>query len=112
MTRHVSFFARDRHGETAGATRIAPAPAAVLLAGIVLLAVRNYATLLGMPPGDPAVWALPASYGAVAILGLGWGFILKARRPEIYAAIGLGAHAVTGRLGALAQDEDGARWTA
>jgi amino acid transporter len=108
----IVFFARDRYGESAWAARIAPALAAVLLAGIVVLAVRNYATLLGVPPGDPAAWALPASYGAVAVLGAAWGFILKGRRPDIYAAIGLGAHAVTGRLAALARDEDGPNWTA
>ena len=47
--------------------------------------------------GDPATWALPASYAAVAVIGLGWGLVLKIRRPRVYAAIGLGAHAVTVR---------------
>ena len=44
-----------------------------------------------------AAWALPASYAAVAVTGLGWGLVLKLRRPHTYAAIGLGAHAVTGQ---------------
>jgi hypothetical protein len=64
----------------------------------VILAVRSYATLLGVRPGDPAAWAFPASYALIAVLGLGWGLTLKARRPHLYAAIGLGAHAVTARL--------------
>ncbi len=76
----------------------------MLLTGIVILAVRNYSTLLGVPPGDNAAWALPASYGMVAVIGLGWGLILKMRRPLVYTAIGLGPAAVTARLSASAED--------
>jgi hypothetical protein len=61
------------------------------------LAIQHYAILLGVPPGAPAAWALPASYAVVAAAGLGWGLALKIRRPRVYAAIGLGAHAVTGQ---------------
>ena len=93
----VSFFARDHRGENTWRRLIAPALAAMLLGGIVALAVLNYATLLGVPPGATAAWALPASYAAVAVIGLGWGLVLKLRRPRTYAAIGLGAHAVTGQ---------------
>jgi amino acid transporter len=105
----IAFFAPGRRGESARATVLAPAVAAIVLTGIVVLAVTHYATLLGVPPGDPAAWVLPASYGAVAVLGIGWGLVLKARRPQIYAAIGLGAYAVTGRLASLADDRDAAR---
>jgi len=94
----IAFFARDSRGENAWRRLIAPALAAILLAGIVVLAVAHYATLLGVPAGATAAWALPASYAAIAAAGLGWGLILKAWRPQVYAAIGLGAHAVTGQL--------------
>ena len=93
----VAFFARDPRGENAWRRLIAPGIAAVLLGGIVVLATMHYATLLGVPPGTPAAWALPASYAAIAVIGLAWGLILKLRRPHTYAAIGLGAHAVTGQ---------------
>ncbi len=63
-----------------------------------MLAVLHYGTLLGVPAGATAAWALPASYAAVAVIGLGWGLVLKVRRPQVYAAIGLGAHAATGQL--------------
>jgi hypothetical protein len=66
---------------------------------IAFLAVRNYATLLGVPPGDPAAWAFPASYAAVAATGVAWGLVLRALRPGLYASIGLGPRAVTTRLG-------------
>ena len=31
------------------------------------------------------------------MIGLAWGLILKARRPQVYATVGMGAHAVTGQ---------------
>jgi amino acid transporter len=94
----IAFFARDPRGENTWRRLIAPALAATALAGIVVLAVLHYATLLGVPPGDPAAWVLPASYAAAAGTGLAWGLVLKIRRPQVYAAIGLGAHAVTGQV--------------
>jgi amino acid transporter len=94
----IAFFARDPRGEGAWPRLIAPALAAVLLAGIVVLAVLHYGTLLGVPAGATAAWALPASYAVIAVIGLAWGLILKTRRPQTYATIGLGAHAVTGQL--------------
>src|ERR1019366_8152392 len=84
----VAFFARDPRGENAWRRLIAPALAATL----------HYAALLGVPAGAPAAWVLPASYGGVAVIGLAWGLMLKIRRPQVYAAIGLGAHAATGQL--------------
>jgi hypothetical protein len=33
----------------------------------------------------------------IAVIGLGWGLVLKFGRPRTYAAIGLGVHAVTGQ---------------
>ncbi len=100
----IAFFARDPRGESAWPRLIAPALATVLLAGIVVLAVQHYATLLGVPPGAAAAWMLPASYAVAAAIGLGWGLVLKVWRPQTYAAVGLGAHAVTGQLTPAAQD--------
>ncbi|MGD0062230.1 MAG: APC family permease [Streptosporangiaceae bacterium] len=93
----IAFFARDSRGENAWRRLFAPALAAVLLGVIVVLAVLHYATLLGVPSGSPAAWALPASYAVVAVAGLGWGLVLRSRRPQVYATIGLGAHAATGQ---------------
>jgi amino acid transporter len=94
----VAFFGPDPRGESPWARLAAPALSVVLLGGIVVLAVLHYATLLGVAPGDPATWALPGSYAAVAAAGLAWGLILRLRRPRIYAAIGLGAHAASSQL--------------
>jgi len=89
----IAFFARDPLGETVWSRLTAPALAAVILAGLAVLAVQHYAALLGVPPGSTSAWALPASYAAVAVTGLAWGLFLRSRRPAIYAAIGLGAYA-------------------
>lgn len=94
----VAFFVRDSRGETIWRRQVAPLLAAVLLTGIVALAIRNYATLLGVPPSSPFAWALPASYGVAAAAGLAWGLVLKKRRPDLYAAVGLGASAITAQL--------------
>ena len=63
-----------------------------------MLATRNYATLLGVPPGSPAAWILPGCYLAVAVIGVVWAVVLHDRRPDIYAAIGLGPHAIASQL--------------
>jgi amino acid transporter len=96
----IVFFARHPSSETAFSCLIAPALAAILLTGIAVLAIQHYATLLGVAPGSAAAWALPAGYGAVAALGLVWGLVIKISRPDVYATIGLGAHAVSFQAGA------------
>jgi amino acid transporter len=92
----IAFFARRPGPESTWQRLGAPAIAAALLAGIVVLAVQNYAALLGTSPGDPAAWMLPASYAVIAVIGVAWGMVLRARRPEVYAEIGLGARAASG----------------
>ena len=95
LCHHIAFFGRDSRGETAWRRMTAPALTATVLTGIVVLAVLHYGTLLGVRPGSPAAWALPGSYAVMT--GLYWGLILRARRPQVYQAIGLGAHTVTGQ---------------
>jgi amino acid transporter len=96
----IVFFARNPGSETVWGRLIAPSLAAILLTGIAVLAVQHYATLLGVAPGSAAAWALPAGYAAAALAGLCWGLIIKIRRPDVYATIGLGAHAVSAQTGA------------
>jgi amino acid transporter len=89
----IAFFARDHRGEGTWARLAAPALALAALAAIVVLAATHYAALLGTQPGDPATWALPASYAVMAAAGAAWAATLRARRPPVYDAIGLGAPA-------------------
>ncbi|HEY5989507.1 MAG TPA: hypothetical protein VIV12_24485 [Streptosporangiaceae bacterium] len=90
----IVFFGRDPRGESTWARLTAPSLAAALLGGVAALAVAHYHTLLGVPPGAVAAWALPAAYAALAVIGVAWGLALKARRPQTYATIGLGPSAV------------------
>jgi amino acid transporter len=91
----IAFFARDPRGENLWCRLAAPALAGFVLTGIAVLAVQHYAILLGVPPANAAAWVLPGCYGVVAVAGLGWGLVLKTRRPQVYATIGLGPHAIT-----------------
>jgi amino acid transporter len=94
----IMFFRADPRGEDAWHRLIAPALSTVLLTGIVVLAVLHYNILLGVPSGSTAAWVLPAAYAVVALIGLCWGAVLRTRRPDIYATVGLGANAVTRQL--------------
>lgn len=85
----VAFFARDTHGENAWPRLIAPVLAALLLTSIVALAVRNYATLLGVPRPDTVSWALPASYAVAGGFGLVWGWFSKSAGPTCTPRSGL-----------------------
>jgi len=99
----IAFFARDPRGESAWARLVAPALAAILLGGLVVLAVLHYSTLLGVPAGSVAARALPGGYVLAAGIGLGWGLVLRVRRPHVYETVGLGAHAVTGQTAPTSQ---------
>ncbi|MBX6356152.1 MAG: APC family permease [Micromonosporaceae bacterium] len=92
----VGFFARDAQGENVWRRLIAPAIAFVALVAIASKAVDDYATLLGVAPGSTESWLLPTMYGVAAVIGLCWALVLRATRPQVYAAIGLGANAATG----------------
>ena len=95
----IAFFARDPRGENAW--RAADRPRAGRRPADRHRRARRAcitARCSASRPGATAAWALPASYAVIAVIGLAWGLVLKTRRPQIYAAIGLGAHAVTGQL--------------
>jgi amino acid transporter len=75
----------------------APLLAAVVLTVIIVLAIWKYATLLGVPPGSVAALLLPASFAVAALAGWLWATVLRVTRPQVHAAIGLGAHTGTGQ---------------
>jgi amino acid transporter len=92
----VGFFARDPQGENLWRRIIAPGVAFIALVLIAWKAVDDYATLLGVAPGSTESWLLPTMYAIAAAVGIGWALVLRATRPDVYAAIGLGANAATG----------------
>jgi amino acid transporter len=90
-------------GESAWARMTAPALSALLLGAAIVLAIMRFGTVLGTGPGNPAAWLLPAAFGVAAAAGLCWGAYLRARRPDVYATIGLGAHAAAGQATAASR---------
>ena len=93
----IRYFDFHPGGESLWARMTAPALAALLLGTAIVLAIWHFGTLLGTGPGNPAAWLLPSAFGAAAAAGLCWGAYLRARRPAVYATIGLGAHAIAGQ---------------
>jgi amino acid transporter len=91
----IRYFRTQPGSQGGWATITAPALSAVLLAAAIVLAIAHFGTLLGTGAGNPAAWLLPAAFGIAAVAGLSWGLFLRARRPQVYATIGLGAHTTT-----------------
>jgi amino acid transporter/GNAT superfamily N-acetyltransferase len=93
----IGYFHQRQELETAWNRTVAPAFGGALLLVVLVLVLYNFNQLLGVSRDDVRSWALPAVFGAVAVVGLLWGWYLKASRPAVYRTIGLGANRVTGR---------------
>jgi amino acid transporter len=91
----VAFFSRNAYGETTWRRLIAPVLATLVLLVVMYLAVKNFATLLGVPADHPLRWGVPIAYVIIAILGILWGLALRSNKPDVYATIGLGARSAT-----------------
>ncbi|GAA3148419.1 APC family permease [Nonomuraea roseoviolacea subsp. carminata] len=91
----IAFFSREPSGEDVWRRLAAPVPAAAALAVMVVLAVINFPTVLGVPEGDPLAWILPSVYGVAAVVGVVWAMVLRSGQPAVYSRVGLGAKAAT-----------------
>ena len=80
---------------TSGAGSIAPVLAALALAHRGRARARQLRHLLGVEPTSPLRWGIPAAYLVIAVLGVIWALVLDLHRPDVYAAIGLGAKSAT-----------------
>jgi amino acid transporter len=85
------YFRRNSHPEPAWRTTVAPALAIVATTGVLVLAVVNFATMLGVDETSPLRWGIPGTFVVVGVLGALYGLVLKSSRPTVYAAIGMGA---------------------
>lgn len=92
----IGFFSRQQSGENVWRTTIAPLLASIALVIVVILALANYDTLLGVAADDSKRWIFPGLYLVVGGLGLWWARHLRNSRPEVYELIGQGANAATG----------------
>ncbi|WP_055534725.1 APC family permease [Streptomyces graminilatus] len=89
----IVFFAR-RGAVGAQAWRLVTSA----LAGISLLVIAGYTIkdfdiLVGTGPDSYLNWLLPAIIAAAAVVGLVQGVVLRSRKPEVHARIGLGNEA-------------------
>ncbi|MEU0073277.1 APC family permease [Streptomyces sp. NPDC006332] len=89
----VVFFAR-RGAVGAQAWRLlTSAVAGVALLVIAGYTVKDFDVLVGAGPDSSLSWILPGSIALALIVGLLQGVVLRARRPEAHARIGLGNEA-------------------
>jgi len=91
----VYFLRHREHAESTWTTTIAPLLAIVATMIMLVLAIANFATMLGIPEDDPLRWGVPAAFLIIALLGMAYGAWLRLARPAVYAAIGLGAKSTT-----------------
>jgi amino acid transporter len=96
----IAFFVRHPRRENAWRARIAPFFAFVLLTVVLTATVIGFGELLQVAHDSPFQWLVPAAYGGVALIGFGWALVMRAARPEAYAAIGRGAD---GRVGPVVE---------
>ena len=71
------------------------APSVAFLALITMagFSVLNYPTLMGLPTDSVVAKVFPAALILPAVVGLIWALILRARRRDVYEAIGHGPNA-------------------
>jgi amino acid transporter len=86
-----AFFTRSRRGETVWRAYVAPTLAFLLLSVVLTATVLGFGDLLQVPESSPFQWLIPVLYVGVAAVGVVWALIMRAARPEVYAAIGRGA---------------------
>jgi amino acid transporter len=87
----IVFFLRNRRQENVWRGRIAPFVAFLLLTAILIATVIGLGDLLQVEKGSIFQWLFSVAYAGFALLGFGWAAIMRAARPEVYAAIGRGA---------------------
>jgi amino acid transporter len=87
----VAYFLRHPTDESIWRRLTAPALASVALLGVAFLVLSNIAGLFGVGSDHPLTWVVPTAFAAAAVLGVGYGLLLKTTRPQVYAAVGLGA---------------------
>ncbi len=89
----IVFFAR-RGAARAQAWRLATsAVSGAALLVIVGYTVKDFGVLVGTGPDSALGWVLPAIIGVALVLGLAQGLVLRSRKPQAHARIGLGNEA-------------------
>jgi amino acid transporter len=97
----IAFFIRNPGKENVWRAYIAPLMAFLILTIVLGATIVGFGELLQVKGNSPFQWLVPTAYAGVAIVGFVWALIMRAARPEVYAAIGRGAD---GRVSILAEE--------
>jgi amino acid transporter len=89
----IAFFTRRGAGAAQAWRLVAAALAGLALLTIAVYTIKDFDVLIGAGPGSALSWVLPGVIGAALVGGLLYGAVLRARRPEVHARIGLGNEA-------------------
>jgi amino acid transporter len=86
-----SFFGHGQGSNEGRWVRVA-SPTLGVLGGVVVLVatVVNLDSLLGIPKGSARILIIPGIVVATIAAGLGWGLLLRRRRPAVFDQISLG----------------------
>lgn len=72
---------------------VAAGLACLALLAIAFMTVKDFDVLVSAGPGSVLSWLLPAIIGLALAGGLVYGLVLRSRKPEVHARIGLGNEA-------------------
>ncbi|MEU7190982.1 APC family permease [Streptomyces sp. NPDC045369] len=89
----IAFFVRRGAGRAQAGRLLAAGLAALALLTVLVYAVKDFGVLVSAAEGSALSWMLPGVIGLAALVGLGYGRVLRARRPQVHARIGLGNEA-------------------
>ncbi|WUJ05736.1 APC family permease [Actinoplanes sp. NBC_00393] len=87
----IAFFQRHRRGENVWRAYVAPFLAFLLLSIVLAATIIGFGELLQVSSDSVFQWLIPVAYLGVAAIGFIWALIMRAVRPDLYAAIGRGA---------------------
>ncbi|MFE9569670.1 APC family permease [Streptomyces sp. NPDC006692] len=82
---------------------LAAGAAGIALLGIAAYTVKDFHVLVGAGPEDALNWVLPAIIVVALLVGLSCGLVLRAKKPETHARIGLGNEAFQLERAAIAE---------
>ena len=87
----VRFYRKGGGGNESWWVRVgAPMGGAVAMTGLVVVTVANLESLTGPGSGPVMRWLLPGLIAGGALVGLIWGWAVRARRREVTAGLGRG----------------------
>ncbi|HEY1105147.1 MAG TPA: APC family permease [Agromyces sp.] len=91
----IGYFRRDQRDVGVGSRIVSPVLSFLALTTVLVLIVMNFTVLLGQAEPDATTFLLPALIVLAGVVGVGWGLVLRGRRPDVYRRIGHGAEGAT-----------------